>query len=73
MMCEKVGTFVIANNDLARGGGTYETPYTILFSKRKYIAMIMILALNLESRVQSPEGITEPLTSDSKSVQDSRL
>ena len=28
-MCAKFGTIVIANNDLAMGGGgTYETPYT---------------------------------------------
>ena len=30
MMCAKFGTIVMANNDLARGGGgTYETPYTL--------------------------------------------
>ena len=28
-MCVKLGTIVMANNDLARGGGTYETPYTL--------------------------------------------
>ena len=28
MMCATFGTLVITNNDLARGGGTYETPYT---------------------------------------------
>ena len=27
MVCAKFGTIVMANNDLARGGGTYETPY----------------------------------------------
>ena len=30
-MCAKFGTIVMANNDLAmEGGGTYETPYTML-------------------------------------------
>ena len=31
MICAKFGTIVMANNDLARGGGTYETPYTMRF------------------------------------------
>ena len=26
-MCAKVGTIVIANNELASGGGNYELPY----------------------------------------------
>ena len=30
MMCPTFGTIVMANNDLAGGGGTYETPYTVL-------------------------------------------
>ena len=31
MMCAKFGIIVIANNDLAMGGGTYETPYRLHF------------------------------------------
>ena len=29
MMCAKFGTIVMSNNDLAKGGGTDETPYTL--------------------------------------------
>ena len=28
-MCAKFGTIMMVNNDLAKGGVTYETPYTI--------------------------------------------
>ena len=29
MMCAKFGTVMMANNDLASGGGTYESPYRV--------------------------------------------
>ena len=31
-MCANFGTIVMANNDLARGVETYETPYTLISS-----------------------------------------
>ena len=31
-MCVKFSTILMAYNDLARGGGTYETPYTVYYS-----------------------------------------
>ena len=37
MMCAKFGTIVMANNDLARGGGTYETPYSVYLVFDRYM------------------------------------
>ena len=40
MMCAKVGTIVMANNVLARGCGTYETPYTM---EQSIIVIVIVL------------------------------
>ena len=43
MMCVRFGTIVMANNDLARGGGgTYGSPYRkIVFSSEIYLSFYL--------------------------------
>ena len=74
MMCAKCITIVMTNKDLARGGGTYETPYTLhLHSRRNILLCVMTLPMATVRKLQNICGTSTDQHSITRLLQSPKI